>query len=318
MAPHRDRPARRVIEFGGVRPAIEIVECGDPEGRQVLFFHGWPMAASQCLVFEDAARQCGIRLVAASRPGIGRSAPEPVASVAAWVERVPALTDALGLERFGVLGVSGGGPYALATAAAFGERVQACAVVSCAPPIGHVDRRRLSPWLRTELAIRRHAPRLATVALVAARIVVRRRLFVWAVSARWVGRVPREVEAMRVPAAAAAFRAAREALTSPASALAADADRLAAPWGFVPASVRVPVCFWHGAFDRTAPWPLVEPVAASIPGARIVVGEADGHHSMSRLRTRDIVGWLSSACPSGPARALGPAPSRLASRSAAP
>ena len=99
---------------------------------------------------------------------------------------------------------------------------------------------------------------------------------------------------MRVPAAAAAFRAAREALASPASALAADADRLAAPWGFTPASVRVPVCFWHGAFDRTAPWPLVEPVAASIPGVHIVVGESDGHHSMSRLRTEEILNWLMS------------------------
>ncbi len=258
----------------------------------MVFFHGWPMAASQCLVFEDAARQCGIRLIAASRPGIGRSAPEPVASVAAWVERVPALADAIGLDRFGVLGVSGGGPYALATAAALGERVQACAVVSCAPPIGSVARRRLSPWLRTELAIRRHAPRAAEAALVAARVVVRRRFFVWAVSTRWAGRVPREVEAMRVPAAAAAFGAAREALGSPASALAADADRLAAPWGFTPAAIRVPVCFWHGAFDRTAPWPLVEPIAASISGARIVVGSADGHHSMSRLRTDEILTWL--------------------------
>jgi pimeloyl-ACP methyl ester carboxylesterase len=237
--------ARRLVNFGGRQPAIEIVECGDPKGCPVLFFHGWPMAASQCSIFDEAARQSGIRLVAASRPGIGRSAPEPVASVAAWVERIPALADALSLDRFGVLGVSGGGPYALATTAALGERVQACAVVSCAPPIGDVDRRRLSPWLRTELAIRRHAPRLAEAALVAARVIVRRRLVVWAVSVRWAGRVPREVTAMRVPGAEAAFRAAREALASPASALAADADRLAAPWGFTPAAIR--------AFSRWLP-----------------------------------------------------------------
>jgi pimeloyl-ACP methyl ester carboxylesterase len=287
-----DRATRRVIAFAGRRPAIEIVECGDPMGSPVLFFHGWPMAASQCLVFDDAARQSGIRLIGPNRPGIGRSAPEPIASVAGWAERVPALADALGLDRFDVLGVSGGGPYALASAAALGERVGACAVVSCAPPIGDVDRRLLSPWLRTELAIRRHAPRVAEAALVAARVVVRRRLFVWAVSARWVGRVPREVEAMQVPAADAAFRAAREALASPASALAADADRLVAPWRVTPTAIRVPVCVWHGAFDRTSPWPLVEPIAASIPGARVVFGEADGHHSMSRLRTAEIVGWL--------------------------
>jgi pimeloyl-ACP methyl ester carboxylesterase len=295
MAASGERSARRLIDFDGAQPAIEVVECGDPHGRPVLFFHGWPMAASQCLVFDDAALRASIRLVGASRPGTGRSAPDPVRSVAEWAKRVPGLADALGFDRFGLLGVSGGGPYALATAAALSGRVEACAVVSCAPPIGPEGARRLSPWLRTELAIRRQAPRVAEAALVAARIVVRRRLFVWAVSARWAWRVPREVEAMRVPAAASAFRAASEALSSSASALAADADRLASPWGFTAAAIRVPVCFWHGAFDRTSPWPLVEPIAASIPGARIVVGEADGHHSMSRLRTPEIVGWLRDA-----------------------
>jgi pimeloyl-ACP methyl ester carboxylesterase len=295
MTPPVEPLTRRLIGFEGAEPVVEVVECGDRAGRPVMFFHGWPSAASQSLVFDAAARAAGVRLIAANRPGIGRSAPDPLHSIVRWPTRIAAVADALGSERFRVLGVSGGGPYALATAARLGERVEACAVVSCAPQLSQVDRRTLSPWLRTELAIRRHAPRVAEAALVAARVVVRRRLVVWAVSARWGAHVPREVTAMRVPGAEAAFRAAREALASPASALAADADRLVAPWGFTPASIRAPVGFWHGALDRTAPWSLVQPVAASIPGVHIVVGEAVGHHSMSRLRTAEVMDWLAAA-----------------------
>jgi pimeloyl-ACP methyl ester carboxylesterase len=286
---------RRLIDFEGSQPAIEIVECGDPAGRPVMFFHGWPSAASQSLVFDEAARADGVRLVAANRPGIGRSAGDPLHSIVRWATRVAAVSDALGLGRFGALGVSGGGPYALAAACLLGSRIDACAVVSCTPPIGR-DGGGLPAWLRAELTIRRRSPATAVVLLSAARLLARRRALVWMVFTRWAARGSRETTAIgQGTAAEAAFRAFREAIESPAPAVIADADPFTAPWGFRPAEIAAPVCFWHGRLDRTVPWAPVDHLVRAIPRARVVLGEDDGHHSMSMLRTNEILSWLTSA-----------------------
>jgi pimeloyl-ACP methyl ester carboxylesterase len=299
MAPDVDPLTRRLIGFEGAEPMVEIVECGDRAGRPVMFFHGWPSAASQCLVFDGAARAAGVRLIAANRPGIGQSAVDPLHSIGRWARRVAAVADALGVERFSVLGVSGGGPYALAVACALGRRVEACAAVSCAPPVDRSGRT-LGWWMRAELRLRDRSPRTVAAMLAVGRLLARRRALVWAVFTRWAARSPREAAALRQgPAAEASFMAFREAIASPATALIADGDSLASPWGFSPADIAVPVCFWHGLLDRTTPWAFVQPVASSIPGARVVLGDDDGHHSMSMLRTEEILSWLVSA-PSQP------------------
>jgi pimeloyl-ACP methyl ester carboxylesterase len=88
-------------------------------------------------------------------------------------------------------------------------------------------------------------------------------------------------------------------MASLAGALIADGDSLVSPWGFSPTDIAAPVCFWHGLLDRTTPWGSVQPAAASIPRARAVLGEDEGHHSMSMLRTEEILSWLVSA-PSQP------------------
>jgi pimeloyl-ACP methyl ester carboxylesterase len=294
MTLHAEPLTRRLIDFDGRQPAIEVAECGDRFGRPVVFFHGWPSAASQSLVFDRAAHAAGVRLIAPNRPGIGRSAPDPLHSVIGWQARVATVVDALAIGRFSVLGVSGGGPYALAAAGVLGRRVEACAAVSCAPPVDRSGRS-IGWWLRAELRLRDRSPRTVAAMLAAARLFVRRRALVWAVFTRWAARGPREGAALRKgPAAEASFMAFREAIASPTSAVIADGDSLASPWGFSPADIAVPVCFWHGLRDRTTPWAFVQPVARSIPGARVVLGEDDGHHSMSMLRTEEILGWLVS------------------------
>jgi pimeloyl-ACP methyl ester carboxylesterase len=299
MAPHVEPLNRRLVGFEDSQPGIEVLECGDRAGRPVMFFHGWPSAASQSLVFDGAARAAGVRLIAANRPGIGRSADDPLHSIVGWAARVMSLVDALGIERFSVLGVSGGGPYALAAACVLGRRVEACAAVSCAPPVARAGRA-IGWWLRAELKVRDRSPGTVAAMLGAARLLARRRALVWAAFTQWAARSPREVAALRHgPGAEASFMAFREAIESPASALIADADSLTSPWGFSPADIAVPVRFWHGLLDRTTPWEFVQPVAAAIPGARVVLGEVDGHHSMSMLRTEEIVSWLVSA-PSQP------------------
>ena len=106
--------------------------CGRAEprtGPAVLFFHGCPDTRLAARPGDDAARRLGVRLVAVSRPGYGQSdaAASGHLSVA---DDTAAVADLLGIDRFAVLGMSVGGPYALACAARHPDRVTAAGVVA--------------------------------------------------------------------------------------------------------------------------------------------------------------------------------------------
>jgi pimeloyl-ACP methyl ester carboxylesterase len=112
---------------------LGFCEWGVPDGRPVFFLHGTP--GSRLLRHAGSGYvEYGLRVVTYDRPGYGRSTPRTGAPVAGAAADVAAIADHLGLDRFGVSGVSGGGPPALATAARLPDRVTRClAIVTSAP-----------------------------------------------------------------------------------------------------------------------------------------------------------------------------------------
>ena len=119
---------------------LGFAEFGDPAGDPVLWFHGTPGGRRQFpLLGRRAAEEISLRVVAVGRPGTGLSDPHPYESVADWASDVAHVADSLGAERFGVAGLSGGGPYALACAAVapLAGRVAAVAVLGgIVPSVG--------------------------------------------------------------------------------------------------------------------------------------------------------------------------------------
>ncbi len=101
---------------------LEYVDLGDPDGVPVIYQPGAPSTAGGGVLLGDAARRHGVRLVSVSRPGYGASSLTPP-SLASVGRQVVELADLLGWSSFGTFGSSGGGPYALATAAAAPDRV---------------------------------------------------------------------------------------------------------------------------------------------------------------------------------------------------
>ena len=101
---------------------LELTEYGDPTGFPVVFQHGTPGTGGAGAIVAAAAVRHGVRLLAVSRPGYGASPTTPpgLASVA---DQVGHLADELGIARFGVWGLSGGGPYGLAQAVVTPDRV---------------------------------------------------------------------------------------------------------------------------------------------------------------------------------------------------
>lgn len=100
-------------------------EVGDPAGRPIFLLHGTPGCRLSELTLAEAwrVRDAGLRLIAYDRPGYGRSARDPGRRVVDCAADVAAIADSLRIERFAVVGGSGGGPHALAVGAELPDRV---------------------------------------------------------------------------------------------------------------------------------------------------------------------------------------------------
>ncbi|KAK5099524.1 hypothetical protein LTR70_002425 [Exophiala xenobiotica] len=95
---------------------LGYAEYGAPTGQPILYQHGFPGARLEVAPLDQVASKVGARLIAIDRPGFGWSSPHKNRTFLSHAQDVEALANHLKLKHYGVLGVSGGGPYALACA----------------------------------------------------------------------------------------------------------------------------------------------------------------------------------------------------------
>ncbi len=115
---------------------LRTEEAGDPNGRAVLVLHGMPGAGVFYGPHVADALEKGIRLITYDRPGYGGSTARPGRSVGDCAEDISAIADAFQIDRLAVWGVSGGGPYALASGALLPGRVVAVGTLASPAPYG--------------------------------------------------------------------------------------------------------------------------------------------------------------------------------------
>ena len=108
---------------------LAYTDLGASSGPVVVYFHGAPSTRLDLRALDDAFAALDVRVVSPDRPGYGGSSPQPGRRLEDWPSDVAALADHLGVERFAVMGLSSGGPYALACAALLPGRVAGAGVV---------------------------------------------------------------------------------------------------------------------------------------------------------------------------------------------
>ena len=141
---------------------LAFEEYGDPGGRPVLSFHGGLSSRLDAAPADAAATKLGIRLISPDRPGMGQSTYQPDRRLLDWPDDVVALTGALDIDRFAVMGWSAGGPYAAVCGARLRDRVTRVALLSSAVPLDlYGTTRGLSFDDRVLLLLVRRAPGLA-------------------------------------------------------------------------------------------------------------------------------------------------------------
>jgi len=160
---------------------LGYAEFGDPQGSPAFHFHGFPGTRLTASLHAEDATAAGVRLIAPDRPGMGLSDFQRRRRIADWPHDVSELADALGIDRFAVLGVSGGGPYALACACEIPQRISLCGVISGMVPIDYAMQ--AENVKRTNVALFRMARRTPWLL----------RPVIWLA----LGRISRNEEAMR-------------------------------------------------------------------------------------------------------------------------
>lgn len=90
----------------------------EPTAKTIFFLHGWPGAGVEATLLDDIAQDLKVRVVGVDRPGVGKSTPDTQRTMLSHAKDVERVAEHLGVDHYGVLGVSGGGPYALACAKA--------------------------------------------------------------------------------------------------------------------------------------------------------------------------------------------------------
>ncbi|OKH83105.1 alpha/beta hydrolase [Mycobacterium sp. ST-F2] len=259
---------------------ISFAEFGNPQGRAVFWLHGTPGARRQIPTeARTFAARKNIRLIGIDRPGIGSSTPYQYENVLGFTDDLRTIADTLGINRFAVIGLSGGGPYTLATAAAMPDRVVMAAVLGGVAPLIGEDG--ISSGLMELAKIVRPVIEVADTPI------------------RWVaGSLIKLIGPFGSPALDLYARISpdgdRNLLSRPEfkamfldDLLNGSRKQLAAPfadivvfardWGFRLEDIKVPVRWWHGDADHIVPYAHGEHAVARIADAEMYTLPGESH-----------------------------------------
>ena len=267
------------VGVGGGR-RIGFAEFGTPSGRAVIWLHGTPGARRQIPV--EARRYAvehDLRIVGIDRPGIGSSTPHVYRNMAEFPADLEAVADEIGLDELVVIGLSGGGPYALATGHAMPHRVTKIGVLGGVAPTTGDDAaqgsivalgKRLSPIV----AVGRVPIGMGLTGVIRViKPLAGRALDVYAKVSPAGDRALLERPEFKAMFLDDLLNGSRKQITAPL----ADVLLFSRHWGFDLADVKVPVHWWHGDADHIIPFDHGVHVVGRLPDAELHVLPGESH-----------------------------------------
>jgi pimeloyl-ACP methyl ester carboxylesterase len=276
-----DPPRHEGVVRVGRRRVLGYAEFGDPAGRLVLWHHGTPGAKRQIpLHARRAAERLGIRLVCVERPGVGDSTNHRYGSFEDWTRDATKVVDALGHDTFAVVGLSGGGPYALACAHDLPDRVTVVGLLGSVCPVAGPDAAPGASIVGLARTFQGFLDPMRTVLGTGIWLAVQPVMPLCHYAYRaYASRMPEgdqkvfadpEIEAMFIDDIVHATRTRFGAAVH-------DAALFGRPWGFELADINVPVFWWHGDADNIVPLAHAEHSVALLQACELEVRPAESH-----------------------------------------
>lgn len=261
-----------------------------------MFFHGWPSSRTMAQLTDAAARELGVRVISADRPGIRDSSFQPNRQLIDWPQNVEQLADHLRIRQFRTLALSGGAPYAYATAWKIPERVRAVAIASGAPSIVDLSDHSGLLWLyRRMIWLHRSSPQLLRVLFYLTGAIARIRppTRLRPVVIKLLQLQPCDATSLEDSVAfEACFESQRRAWRASVKGLITDVEIFGKPWGFRLEDIDVPVRLWHGTKDRAFSIQIAQAIAARLPNCKAHYVEGEGHYSLPIRHMREILADL--------------------------
>lgn len=272
----------KTIQLGDGR-TLGYAEYGDSEGKCLFYFHGGADSRLEAGLLADQTAQAGIRLIGIDRPGMGKSDFKASRRLLDLPDDVVELAEHLRIDRFAVVGASGGGPYALACAYKIPERLTACGIVAGEwhPNTFSTHLSQWLPWLLMPIMRRffRDKER-ATASLL-------RFTQNWPEPDRKCLAHP-DVSGILAASIVAAFR---QGARGPAY----DGMLVRRAWGFRLEEIDFPSLYlWHGELDPDVPVMIGRAIARNLPQCKAAFYPQEGHISLIVNHREEIVATLLS------------------------
>lgn len=256
------------IKLGDGRK-IGIAEYGKLDGIPVMFFHGTPGSRLIYDNDDEIAIKLGIRIISLDRPGFGESTPKPNRKLLDWPDDVLEVANLLEIDKFSIIGVSGGGAFAAACAYKIPNRIHSLAIVSGPTPFingkapGAMNRSN-----KLAFFLSRKVPSILKASYRAQRKLLteqpekfkkqtregNKHLHEWD---RQFIQTDEQINSLMIHLGEAFKYSVDECVNEPAL--------LTKPWGFSLERVSFPIDIWHGEEDQMAPFVEMKNFAQNIP-----------------------------------------------------
>jgi len=262
------------------RRRLSFAEFGSARGRAVLWLHGTPGARRQ--IPEPArlaAVRHGVRLIGIDRPGVGSSSAHLYDQIIDFAADLRELVDRLDIDDFGLIGLSGGGPYVLACAHEMPDRVRAAVVLGgVAPSVGPEAARggivSLTARFQSALTALHEPLALGVTALVwAARPIGSPALSLYARLSPAGDRLLLNRPEFKAMFLDDLLNGSRVGLRAPVY----DAVLFGRDWGFDVRDIKIPIEWWHGDADHIIPFAHGEHMVSLLPDSHLHVQPGESH-----------------------------------------
>lgn len=258
--------------------ALSWTQLGDADGAPAFGLHGTPGSRRQMAVDEKPMLAAGVRFICPDRPGYGLSTYRPGRALADYPGDVCTLADHLGIDRFSVVGVSGGGPHAAACACLLPQRVRALGLVSGVGPLAEPGTEEgMLGFNKVMTRLARRAP-WVVLPLYSLTMAAARRWPEHAISSFQRQLPAPDAAVLARPEVRAAFvDDLRHASRTSARAAVKDFALFAHDWGFRLEDIVVPTHIWQGDKDQNVPPAHATVQAQRISGAVLHECPGEGH-----------------------------------------
>jgi pimeloyl-ACP methyl ester carboxylesterase len=260
----------KTIQLGDGR-RLSYAEFGEPTGKPIIHFHGYPGSRLEGKIISATAARCGVRLIAVDRPGMGLSDFKPKRTILDWPDDVAELADFLKIDRFAVEGISGGGPYSAACAYKISDRLTSAGILSGAGPYWDPG----EPWSKPSdmESVKNFWLQFSTRLPEPDRKVI--------LDPTTLKLLTEEM-----------FEAFRKGAEGPAY----ERELYRKDWGFKleDISPNVNVYLWHGELDVNVPISMGRIMAEAMPNCRTEFYAEEGHYSTALNHLEEIIRTLIS------------------------